>query len=163
MSRSFVLLAWLAASSSTSTAQTLAEVLKEHAISIGSSPVENFGNRITSFAVLDDATNFMIAYYIDDSSGRLRPPLFVARYAKQARKWDTAALSDAKAPWRGSQVACLGSALAIRQVVGFLFIDTHISPSAGCVLVLSKDLRFKKALYGWYLASFTSGSRLGDD
>jgi len=113
--------------------------------------------RITSFAVLDDETNFLIAYYIDDRSGFLSPPLYVARFVKKDQSWKTTALRKVEASFKTYQVPCLGSALRIVQTTGFFFVQTHLNPSAGCLVILSEDLAVKKALWGGYLAAFRSG------
>lgn len=46
---------------------------------------------------------------------------------------------------------CLGSALDIREHRGTIYLDTHINPSAGCLIVLSSNLDLKTALSGWLL------------
>jgi len=122
-----------------------------------SGTIQNLNERITSFAVLDSATHFVIAYYIDDGSGLLSPPLLVGRYNKKEQGWKTTALRNVGAPFLGTEVNCLGSVTAIRQMPGFIFIDTHLNPSAGCLVVFSDDLAVRKALSGWYLAAFRSG------
>jgi hypothetical protein len=150
-------LALLGADASTALSQTLREVLNKHDFPVASHPIQNLDARITSFAVLDNATNFVIAYYIDDGSGLLSPPLYVLRQTKNSREWKIAALRTVQAPFRDFHVDCFGSALAIHQTAGFFFIDTHLSPSAGCLVVLAENLTVTRALYGWYLAAFHSG------
>lgn len=36
-------------------------------------------------------------------------------------------------------------------------MDTHINPSAGCLIILGHNLEFRDALYGWYLTAFRHG------
>jgi len=155
-----VLATSLAATCSPSVAQSLREILNEHAIPVDSPRIQNLDEKITSFAVLDNPSNFVIAYYLDDGSRLLRPPLFVFRYAKEKPEWTTVALRGVEADFPGLSGAkqdCLGAALRIHESGEFLFIDTHKNPSAGCVLALARNLALKKALSGWYLAAFRSG------
>ncbi len=155
--RFLVLAVWLAASCSSSLAQTLHDVLNEHKIPVGPAPIQNLSQRITSFAVLDDETNFLIAYYIDDGSGLLSPPLYMARFVKKDQSWKINALRKVEASFKTFQVPCLGSAMRIVPTKRFFFVQTHLNPSAGCLVILSENLAVKKALWGSYLAVFRSG------
>jgi hypothetical protein len=47
----------------------------------------------------------------------------------------------------------MGSALGISEVGGLIEISTHINPSAGCVLVLRRDLSFVAELFGWVVGT----------
>ena len=44
---------------------------------------------------------------------------------------------------------CMGSALEISEAGGLIEINTHINPSAGCVLILKSNLSFVAELFGW--------------
>jgi hypothetical protein len=138
-------------------AQTLADTLRDRSIPVGSPPIQNANARITSFAELNNPADYLIAYYVDDGSGSLKPPLYIARYLKDSGAWHTAGLTDIKASFHDTQVDCLGSALEIQRAGDYFFVDTHLTPSAGCVLVLNSDLTLKKSLCGWFLAAFRSG------
>ncbi|HEV8385163.1 MAG TPA: hypothetical protein VGQ11_09855 [Candidatus Acidoferrales bacterium] len=150
------LVALLIATSSSPFAQTLLDVLREHRIPVGSSS-GIWQKPITSFAVLDNDANFAIAYYVDDGSGLLSPPLFLGRYDRKHHTWKDVALKKIEASFKGVPVDCMGSALSIVQQAGSYFLHTHLNPSAGCLLVLSEDLALKKTLCGRYLAAFRSG------
>lgn len=52
--------------------------------------------KITSFAVSADAP-FLLAYYVDDGSGRLNPPLHVVRYDRERADLKRADLRDVPA------------------------------------------------------------------
>lgn len=110
----------------------------------------NLEKKITSGAELDDSSQFAIAYYLDNGTGVLNPPLFVDRYDKKSTDWQSAALFDPQTTGADFD-ACVGSILAIKASGGRLFLDTHINPSAGCLLVLSPDLKLEASLYGWLL------------
>lgn len=50
---------------------------------------------------------------------------------------------------------CLGSA-TIRSIRGFLLVNTHLTPSASCLLILTPELHLTKALSGWNIAMIGS-------
>lgn len=133
-------------------AETLGSVLAAHQVpATGLSDVER-QQAITSFAVSTDGSIFLLAYFDDDGSITLPPLLHVFRFDRTNGRSKRAAL-------RGQEVSpdrvmdklpgvCLGSALSISEENGLIAIDTHINPSAGCVLLLSPDLEWNAALPG---------------
>ncbi len=143
-------------------AETLREALAHKNVPLDAARLKNLDRTITSGATFDDASQFVIAYYVDDGSGALKRPLFIDSYERKAQSWTSVGISG-----DGFQVSlmgmnmpgdeCLGSVLRIAVSKEHVFLDTHINPSAGCLLVLSRDLKVRAALYGWYLARF------GDD
>jgi len=137
--------------------KTLREVLVGQHLPLGAERLPNLEKTITSGAELNDAAQFVIAYYVNDGSGLLKQQLYLDRYERKTGKWQSAALGDAKTESRNMDVNCLGSVLNITSFGARLFLDTHLTPSAGCVLVLSQDLRFQAGLYGWLVG------HLGDD
>lgn len=140
--------------------ETLADVLATHKLSANLLPKSEGERHITSFAVSADNRPFLLAYYDDDGSGTLPALLHVLRYdikrgklrSVDLRGKETQTASAPKLPHAVSE-NCLGSALSISEHSGFIFIDTHITPSAGCVLVLHSDLTYSNELYGWVLAN----------
>lgn len=136
--------------------QTLRGVLDAKSLPITGAKLANLEKEITGGAEFDDSNQFAIAYYLDDGSGGLNPPLFVDRYDKKKEDWQSGTLFEPQTK-AGDLDACLGSILAIKASGGRLFLDTHINPSAGCLLVLSHDLKLEANLYGWLL------SQLGSD
>lgn len=130
--------------------QTLKEVLAAKSLPMAGTKPANLEKKITGEAELDDSNQFAIAYYLDDGSEGLNPPLFVDRYDKKNKDWQSAALLDPQTT-AADLDACVGSILAIKASGGRLFLDTHINPSAGCLLVLSPDLKLEANLYGWLL------------
>lgn len=114
------------------------------------SPSE-LGRRITSYAVSEGAP-FLLAYFSDDGSGWLPPVLHVIRYDRATVDLRRADLRNIKAVFRGDiSFNCLGSALAIREYRGTIYIDTHYNPSAGCVVLLDLRLSFRAAISGWLI------------
>jgi len=138
--------------------ETLGDVLAAHSVPAGILPADDLRRSLTSFAVSAGNSPFLIAYYDDDGSGLLSPVLHVLRYDERTRDLRRTDLHGAEVPFHGLQAVtgqvsddCMGSALAILEKDGFITIDTHINPSAGCLLVLTADLSFNAELRGWAL------------
>jgi len=132
-------------------AATLRDTLLSANVPTGQFPASELAAKITSYAISSDDP-FLLAYYVDDGSGVLQPPLRVIRYDRGKDGLQHADLRDIHALFQGEiPMDCLGSALSIREYRGLIYIDTHLNPSAGCVIVLSSGLEFKAALSGWLL------------
>lgn len=136
---------------------TLKQALEAKHLPMDAAKLANLEKTITSWAALDDANQYVIGYYLDDGTGGLNPPLFVDRYDRKRSEWKSASLPDAHAKTAELDDICYGSVLSIAASAGRYFIETHINPSAGCVLVLSEELKPQTSLYGWLLG------RLGED
>jgi hypothetical protein len=157
-----LLLAWAMACCATSASaqgegKTLREELTERHAPMENATLVNLDKKITSGAELDDATQFLIAYYVDDGTSRLNPPIFLERLDRKTGKWQSAKLGDPSVKVQDMDVNCLGSVLSVTSFGGRFFLDTHLSPSAGCVLILSQELKLQASLYGWIVG------HLGDD
>lgn len=153
-------LIYICAAAQTASADTLREALATKNLSIAGAKLANLEKNVTSGAELNDADQFVIAYYVDDGTRALNPPLFIDRYDRKSREWKSGQLPEGrvKVQGEGKEVdVCLGSVLSIAGFGGRLFLDTHTSPSAGCILILSDDLRPIGTLYGWLVG------RLGND
>jgi hypothetical protein len=137
--------------------KTLREELTERHALLGGTRLVNLDKKITSGAELDDATQFVIAYYVEDGTSRLNTPIFLERLDRKTGKWQSARLGDPAVKVKDMDVNCMGSVLSVRTLGDRILLDTHLSPSAGCVLILSEDLKVQASLYGWIVA------RLGDD
>ncbi len=133
-------------------AETLRDVLREKNLAPGLA-MANLDKPITSYQVLDDSQTFLIAYYVDNGSGRLRPPLMVSLFDKAQHKWRSTDIT----PEKLADDTCLGSAIGAETSGGMFYLETHINPSAGCMIVLSPDLSVRKVLSGWFLAGFGDG------
>jgi hypothetical protein len=137
--------------------QTLREIIAEHGLTAEATSPKNLDKPITSAAELDDSSQFAISYYIEDGSNQLKAPLFIERYDRVRAKWQSASLGAPHATWQDTDVPCLGSVLSVKPAGSRLLVETHINPSAGCLLILSADLKLEESLYGWHLAN------IGDD
>lgn len=133
----------------TAFSETLREVLAAKNLPIAGAKLANLDKNITSGAQLDDANQFLIAYYVDDGTGVLKPPIFIDRFDWKHEEWKSAALAEAQARWEDVDVPCVGSIMSITSIGNRLLLDTHINPSAGCTLILSQDMKMEASLYGW--------------
>ena len=97
----------------------------------------------------------LLAYYVDDKSGALHPPLHVIR-SDRVLGGELRRVELCTRPRRcflagRSRWAVWVPFLGVREHRGTVYIETHLNPSAGCVIVLSAALTFKTALDGWTL------------
>jgi hypothetical protein len=129
-------------------AETLQDTLRATRVPTELFPESELGGKITSYAISSE-NPFLLAYYVDDGSGILKPPLHVIRYDRVTGDLRRADLRDINALFQGKlPLDCLGSALQIREHSDRIYIDTHDNPSAGCVIVLSSTLALEAALSG---------------
>jgi hypothetical protein len=150
----FVFLAVIAAFvHGTVSAETLSEVLRAQKAPGGEQSLPNLDKTITSYEVLDDAKNFLIAYYLNDGSSRFDGPLIVSRFDKPAHTWQTKELTGTLL----QDDTCLGSVIGAQSAGGRIYLELHINPSASCTVVLSDDLSVQKVLSGWILGTFADG------
>lgn len=146
----------LALSSAASGPDTLGAVLQAHGLPVDAELSQDVARLITSYALLDSKQEFLIAYYIDDGSGTLKPPLHVVHYNRISHTWRRARIGKDEA--RVGDVECLGSITSIDASSAFFYVHTHLSPSAGCLLLINRDLAVHTSLYGWFLAAFGDGT-----
>jgi len=122
---------------------------------------------ITSFAILNDDREFLIAYYLEHPNYELREPLSTTRYGKDSGKWQHAeffgkqlAVSDMR---NGADFSCLGSVLQAQRAGHWYYLQLHWNPSAGCFIVLNSDLSLRDAHTGGFGgAFFDSGVAFGE-
>jgi hypothetical protein len=141
--------------------QTLADVLKRQSIPSVPASVPHLNSRITSYATLNDDREFLIAYYIVAPQNELRFPLFMTRFDKPTGKWEHVAFSDLRVTvqlgQQKTQSECIGSVLRIEHNGTWYYLNLHWNPSAGCLVVLNRDLSVSQTLTGWSTAFFKSG------
>jgi hypothetical protein len=129
--------------------ETLRQVLASKNLPITGAKLENLDKDITSGAELDDESQFLIAYYIDDGTSALNPPLYLERFDRRQGSWKSITLGKAGVRAQDMEVPCLGSVMSVTAIGSRYFFDTHLTPSAGCTLILSRDLKLEASLYGW--------------
>ncbi len=128
---------------------TLRQALAAKHLPTDAGKLANFDKSITSWAELDDANQYVIAYYVDGGRDVLNRPIFLERYDRKREDWTSGSLADAETKSGAIDVDCFGAILSVRAAAKRLLVDTHINPSAGCLLVLSADLKLEVGLYGW--------------
>jgi len=146
----------LARAGQQSGSQTLAQVLATAGLKASPEAVSDLDQRITSYDVLDDPSVFAIAYHWELPSGMLEDPLRIVSLDRRSGKWKSKQLFLGSDEIAHSE--CMGAVVEMQALPDAFLIDTHINPSAGCLLVLSRDFEFRAALYGWYMAAFGDGS-----
>ncbi len=137
--------------------KTLREVLAAEKLPPDAETLHNLDAKISSDAELSDSSQFVIAYYVLDSTGLLNPPIFVDVYERGAGRWKSGEIRAAAAKGEDADANCFGSVLAVASFSGSYALETHINPSAGCELILSRDLKLKASLYGWTVGHFGDG------
>jgi hypothetical protein len=139
-------------SSATPKEPTLAQVLAAAGLKPPVEVVKDLDHPITSYAaLLDDRDAYVIAYYWSLPSGTLEDPLRVLSFNRQTQEWKSAELMLG-----GDQIGhseCVGSVLHADALPTAFLLDTHINPSASCLIVVDRNLAFRNALFGWYLAA----------
>ena len=138
---------------------TLRAALHEEGLPLDAPSLPSLDQKITSGAELDAEDQFVLAYYWDDGTGMLNPPLHVLRYDRKTAVWQKAEIGNAPGPGTVAS-PCYGSVLDVRSFGEGLVIETHINPSAGCALVISKELKLAASLDGWVLGEFSDATLL---
>ena len=141
---------------------TLADVLRHESV-LPPVTIPHLDSRITSYATLNNDQEFLIAYYLDNPRNELRFPLLVTSLDKHSGKWRHAELTGIKVQvFEGAdhqiQDDCLGSVLDTSRHGDEYFLNLHFNPSAGCLLILNRDLTVRHTLAGWPVAFFKSGA-----
>jgi hypothetical protein len=137
-------------------AETLRELLAARGQRAEAKAIRHLDRPVTGVGVFEDERSLLVAYYLDDGSGRLVPPLRVSRLDKRARAWKTVEVSGTAAG--PETVECAGSVTEIHAGRDHVYLDVHLNPLAGCLLVLSRDLTVRVALRGWFLGAFRDGT-----
>jgi len=142
---------------------TLRTVLTENGIDTENIDIPNIDKVIRDYDVLDDPKMFCIAYYLGGSN-RLEGKLYIHLYRKDEDKWlyGVLDLDTLIVKLRGTYLIqedfvakyVVGSIWRIHSSKDHIYIFGDINPSAGTTLVLSSDLKYQDAFYGWVLAIF---------
>ena len=142
-------LIWAGAQSFNET-PTLREVLRQnHIDDVRQLSPDLLNMPITSYAAEGDGREFEVAFFQAKPGNRLEPPIHIVLLDRASGKWQhgTVTLDD---------TIGAGSITSVKRTPRYIYLDSHINPSAGRLIVLSRDLKLRKALYGWEVASFGS-------
>ena len=118
---------------------TLRQELQKH--KVDAAHLDDADHQITSFAVDVDDHSFVIAYYWADNSSMLPTELRLRSLDRRTGIWRQKVF-DADA-------LRVGSVMNVARRGNWIYIDTHLTPSAGALLIVSKDLRRSRRVYGW--------------
>ena len=140
----------LAASSRAGTdgsAPTLRQVLQQNGVPTAGFQAADLDARVSSGAIVPTSDGLLFASPAEGSDGRIGPPLYVVVYDRPVgrvlhRKIEAHETSD----------FCFGSLLDVSTQAGYILLETHINPSAGCTIVLSPELKVLHTLFGWKVA-----------
>ena len=138
--------------------RTLRQVLSSQQVPADARELKNLDRVITSGAQFSDDQQFVIAYYVRNESGSLHPPLFFDTLNRPTGKWRSASFDVAQTKSGDVNIDCFGAVMLIQKLGSFVALNTHLGPSAGCVILLSDNLEVQGALYGWVLANFADGT-----
>ena len=145
--------------------ETLADVLAHNSIPSDAAAIPRLRSSITSYGMLNDPHQFVIAYYLAREDAELDFPLFLSRLDKRTGEWRNAELKDVKVSdtdetGGGAFTSdCLGSVTDIQQRGDRYYLNLHWNPSAGCLLILYDDFTVDNSLPGWDVA-FLKGTVL---
>jgi hypothetical protein len=159
-------IAWLIPYGAAQENPTFADVLKQHSTPFPPATIPHLNSKITSFDILDDEQEFVIAYYLDNPKNELRAPLLVTRLNKVDGRWDHAAFAESELAVTdikdSANFPCLGSVMKVQRNAQWYFLTLHWNPSAGCFIVLKSDLRVEDARTGGIAETFRSGLVVAD-
>jgi hypothetical protein len=118
---------------------TLRQELEKHGVEAAG--IEDADRTITSYAVSTDDHWFAIAYYWYGGNDVLPAELRVRTLDRASRKRRHAVFNRERLNG--------GSAMRITRGSGAIYLDLHVNPSAGALIVLSENLTMRKRLDGW--------------
>ncbi|MFQ6039760.1 MAG: hypothetical protein ACE5PV_02795, partial [Candidatus Poribacteria bacterium] len=117
-------------------------------------PLDQQGFHVQEYTVsnvaLDNPELFCIAYHLYDGSNRFGDKLYIYLLRKDQNKWIHRALNFETL----SEFYRAGTITRINYSQNYIYLFTHINPSAGTTLILSNELKFQGELFGWLLAIF---------
>jgi hypothetical protein len=138
-------------------AQTLGEVLSQNGQRTPAGLVGRDSWPITSYATRSDSTGFAITYYRRDGE-LLGDTLFVSLRDEKSGGWTHAEVLRVRTTTADSTSYILGSATRITLGPEYIYVDTHLTPSAGTLLVLTRSLLPVVMVKGWSELVLPDGS-----
>ncbi len=136
------LLLWIVIAAPLLPAKTLKELLLEEHIPSGSFSSGELGQTVGGTIVLGGKDVLEVAYDVLGANSAI-VSAHVVKYDRQSGVLQRAKLQ------MGKFDACLGAFTGILKVGEFTLVSTHISPSAGCIIVLDDQLAQRTTLYGF--------------
>ncbi|HEY4612237.1 MAG TPA: hypothetical protein VII11_04585 [Bacteroidota bacterium] len=140
----------------------LREELQKHAIDTRGVSGDELDRTITSYGVENADDLFIIGYFrLATDKNVLDDSVRILVFDKRLARWsDTVMPRDRQSTVEGVASWSLGSVLEIRHSSRYLYLDTHLSPSAGIILLLTRELQPVTTLFGWTLRLLPGGRLL---
>ena len=144
----------------TSGLPTLRYVLQENKIN-NVAKIDNLDRQITSFDFANDAHTFGIAYYLYNSAtpDALDHILWVVTLDKNSNRWRQRRIDFNALPsdFPKTIQPYGGSVMSVTFGHDNLYVEFNVSPSATNTLMLTRDLHYRSAYYGWAVAELSNG------
>jgi hypothetical protein len=135
---------------------SLAEVIAAACLPLPDKALVDSIQTITGFSAYNSRNEYVLGYYATTGQ-RFDPPLRILRYDKARKKWNAAQVDRATfVP--SLPTLCLGSVMQVSRVGNFLYLETHLNPSAACELVITSELKLHRVLDGWNVSAFGADS-----
>jgi hypothetical protein len=136
--------------------QTLRAVLADRGVQ--PPKAHDLDDAVSSYAVFDDSAVFIIAYYTPGDTRALDDSIRIRVLRKADSVWQSRVLHRTVNANPGQASAWqLGSVVRVVRTSRHIVVDTHLTPSAGTILLLSADLEPVVALPGWVRAIRADG------
>jgi hypothetical protein len=111
------------------------------------------------YGAFNSSNEFLIAFNRVKDSEALEQPLRILHYDKQTARWTQTEFLDLQTEiLPGLKGPCFGSVGGVQKTGTFFYDSVELSPSAGCSVVLSDDLKLKAVVSGGVEATFSSGA-----
>ena len=129
---------------------TLRDALAANQVDFSGLPAAQLGLSATSYACINHAQFFLIAYFPYDGAKYRGETINLALQKRSDGTWLTRELRQ-----DDPKVGVFGNSInALKMVSGFFYIDTHYNPSASFTLVVDSALEFRGVIFGWPVAWF---------
>lgn len=138
-------------------ADTLQQLLIKDNIRHDQVAIKNLEREIHGYSILNDPNYFCAAYYLYDDPNLWNRQFYFVLLDKGQDKWIQRTLELKEI--RGDKPYLWPNSINnINYSKKYFYLDTHLTPSAGYLILLHKDLSFADGLYGWLEAVFTEDS-----
>lgn len=132
-------------------ADTLQHLLIRDDIDYEQTVLNNLDREAAGYAILNDPNYYCVAYYSQDEPNSRTDKLSIALLIKDRNQWIQRDF-EFKELFSDNPYLMSGSIVRISYSENYFYLDTHINPSAGYLILLSKDLTFAGGLCGWLKA-----------
>jgi hypothetical protein len=132
-------------------ADTLQHLLIRDDIDYEQTVLNNLDREAAGYAILNDPNYYCVAYYSQDEPSSRTDKLSIALLIKDRNQWIQRDF-EFKDLFSDNPYLISGSIVRISYSENYFYLDTHINPSAGYLILLTKDLIFAGGLCGWLKA-----------